>query len=497
MGTYEQYGFYQDRHTRSSILVKCIKDVCKPLGSFTVGGKQYLLDLAHRAVESKSLLTPVERPPDMKISMEGDMVFFTPDSITPAVQKQTNDSDPIKSDLTVIPGSKTTSQQPSIKTASKTRYKDRSKRGIPSKTDIVEIMVYADEVMCKRFFNLKNSDKTAGLEATRFFYALLVNEMDQVYQGFQDHPSNTARLAIRLLFSGILIACDSAGAPWSTNRTNASSDLSDFAKWQKNMKSKLNLKYDIAMGISGKIKGSGSTMTLGIGYTHAICNEQFGANIVYDTKFSTWLMTTSVHELGHNLGASHDQSQGCSGGHVMSVNQYTANASTATTQFEFTSCAVGAIKRIITKLGSSRCTLKHDFNDTQYDQYRAGAIGGDVLNLDFQCQAYYGSGSFACLKNNNTMCYRGVTCQSSSGCKGRLQLVKEHTECDTNKWCSKGKCVDKSTSGKDIPGTCFVHKICTLIKNLPIGDGCCQGLRNTSCCTLDKKQTSCSVKVPC
>ncbi|KAL3864262.1 hypothetical protein ACJMK2_005963 [Sinanodonta woodiana] len=390
-GTDERYGFYQDRHTRASILVKCMKDVCKPLGSFTVSGRQYILDLAHRAVESKSLLTPVERHPEMKISMEGDMVFYKSDSLAAAVQKQTNDSR-TESDVHVFPGFKTTPQHQESKHRNKTRIVRESEKGNPSGTDVVEIMVYTDEIMCNRFYALKNNDRTAGLEATRFYYALLVNEMDQVYQGFQEHPSNSAGLAIRLAFSGILIACDSAGAPWSTNRTNASSDLSDFATWHNNLKLKLNLKYDIAMGISGYV------VSFCVAFAHAICDAQAGASIIYDTRFSTWLMTTAVHELGHILGASHDQSHGCSGGFLMSVNAFTANTSTATTQYEFTNCAISAIERIITKLGSSRCTLNHNFNDTQYDQYRAGAIGGDVVSLDFQCQVYYGSGSFACLK---------------------------------------------------------------------------------------------------
>ncbi|KAK3578142.1 hypothetical protein CHS0354_010096 [Potamilus streckersoni] len=369
----------------------------------------------------------------------------------------------------------------------------RQKRAIPAGADIVEIMVYTDEVICNRFIALNNGDKNAGLEATRFYYALLINEIDTVYQPFQSHPSNTAGLDIRLFFSGIVISCGSTTAAWSSSGSSSSSDLSSFASWQSSQKTKYGFKYDIAMGISGKMKGS----VLGIAYVGTICNSQYGANVIYETPSSTWLMTTSAHELGHNLGASHDEDLGCPLGYIMSAYARTGTVATATTQYEFSTCSVGTIQTKISSLGSTRCTLNYNFNDTAYDEYRAGAIGGDVLSLDYQCQVYYGSGSSACRTNSSTMCYSGVYCQTSTGCNGRIQLVKERTQCDTNKWCVKGQCVDKITSGTNVPGDCFVYKTCVIQNKLPVGDGCCQGTVTTNCCVLGKRQSSCYVKVPC
>ncbi|KAK3590047.1 hypothetical protein CHS0354_041073 [Potamilus streckersoni] len=78
--------------------------------------------------------------------------------------------------------------------------------------------------------------------------------MDSIYQSFRTHPSNTAGLDIRLFLSGIVVACDSAAAKWSHNSGDSFSDGIDFASWQRLQKQQYNFKYDIAMGISGKMK---------------------------------------------------------------------------------------------------------------------------------------------------------------------------------------------------------------------------------------------------
>ncbi|KAK3590218.1 hypothetical protein CHS0354_041279 [Potamilus streckersoni] len=467
--TDEQYAFYQDKNTMASIMVRCNGELCKPIGTFSVKGKKYSLDLKGKPIESTSLVSPIADPPNIKVSMEGDMVILKTDPSKHVVQNQIQV-------FTQFPSQ--SGQEGS-----------RKIRSIPAGADIVEIMVYTDEVICSRFIDLNTGDKNAGLEATRFYYALLINEMDTVYQPFHRHPSNTAGLDIRLFFSGIVVSCGSTTATWSSDRHDPVTDITTFRKWQFSQKKIYSLKYDIAMGISGKIKD----YILGIAYRGFICDSQYGTNVIYETLNSTWLMITSAHELGHNLGSSHDNSTDCPMGYIMNPYAPNGNVSTAKTQYQFSNCSVRDIQRTLTSLGSTRCTLNHNFNDTAYDEYRAGAIGGDVLSLDYQCQVYYGSGSSACRTNSSTMCYSGVYCLTATGCKGRMHLVKERTQCDTNKWCVKGQCVKKTTSGKN----CFVYKTCVRQKFLPVGDGCCQGSVTTNCCKIKWYQSSCYVKVPC
>ncbi|KAK3590042.1 hypothetical protein CHS0354_041068 [Potamilus streckersoni] len=146
---------------------------------------------------------------------------------------------------------------------------------------------------------------------------------------------------------------------------------------------------------------------------------------------------------------------------------------------------------------SSRCTLRHNFDNIKYDNFRARAIGGEEFSVDFQCQLYFGSDSYACSTNSSSMCYNGVYCQTSTGCNGRMELVKEHTTCDHLKWCVKGQCVNISTGRVETPDDCIIYAKCQRKNNLLIGDGCCQGSVTTDCCMLGDRQSSCSMEIPC
>ncbi|KAK3590039.1 hypothetical protein CHS0354_041065 [Potamilus streckersoni] len=53
----------------------------------------------------------------------------------------------------------------------------RKKRAILAGTDIVEIMVFADDAICSRFTDLENGDKDAAIVVMGSYYALLVNEV--------------------------------------------------------------------------------------------------------------------------------------------------------------------------------------------------------------------------------------------------------------------------------------------------------------------------------
>ncbi|KAK3590219.1 hypothetical protein CHS0354_041280 [Potamilus streckersoni] len=130
----------------------------------------------------------------------------------------------------------------------------------------------------------------------------------------------------------------------------------------------------------------------------------------------------------------------------MSACATTETVATATKLYQF---RTSPTEHSNTFRGSTRCTLNHNFNDTAYDEYRAGAIGGDVLSLDYECQVYYGSGSSACRTKSSTMCYSGIYCRTSTGCNGRMHLVKEHTQCDTNKYLNSllAKALKFSTCG--------------------------------------------------
>ncbi|KAL3863924.1 hypothetical protein ACJMK2_005645 [Sinanodonta woodiana] len=479
--TDEQYGFYQDQQMQASIMVRCSKGICRPIGSFTAKGQRYHLSLDGEPIESSSLLSPVKEQPIVNISRENDMVIVTEGAAN-------NDANNVEQD----PNARTlmSTLVPEMNASQKD---SRKKRAIPVGTDIVEIMVYVDDAICSSFMALSNDNRNAAIVTMRAYYALLVNEMDSVFKPFNNHPDNTAGLDIRLFYSGIVTSCTSVGSAWSKAANKAGTDLSEFAAWQHSKRTNSNIKYDIAMGISGRKKGS----ELGIAYVGSICNTPYAALVVYESSSSTFLMTTAVHELAHNLGARHDQPAGCTGTYLMNAYASTGTEATAKTQYEFSSCSVQQIQTKISGLGSDRCTLKHNFNDTRYDALRARAIGGEKFSLDFQCQLYFGPTSYACSVNSSTMCYSGVYCQTPAGCDGKLQLVKEHTTCDDLKWCVKGECVNIYTGGVETPDGCVIYSTCQRKNKQLEGDGCCQGSVTTDCCMLGERQSSCSMEVPC
>ncbi|KAL3863925.1 hypothetical protein ACJMK2_005646 [Sinanodonta woodiana] len=479
--TDEQYGFYQDQHMQASIMVRCSKGICRPIGSFTTRGQRYHLSLDGEPIESSSLLSPVKEQPILNISRQNDMVIVT--------ETVSNDDDKNEN---LVPNARTL-MSTLVPEMNDSQQDSRKKRAIPVGTDIVELMVYVDDAICSSFMALSNDNRNAAIVTMRAYYALLVNEMDSVFKPFKNHPHNTAGLDIRLFYSGIVTSCSSSVIGWSTKGKNSRADLYNFAEWQEEKKNTSGLKYDIAMGISGRIKG----IELGIAYVGSICKALYGSLVVYQCDWSTFLMTTAVHELVHNLGARHDQPSGCTGTYLMNEYASTGTEATAQTQYEFSSCSVQQIQTKISSLGSDRCTLKHNFNDTRYDALRARAIGGEKFSLEFQCQLFFGPTSYACSVNSSTMCYSGVYCQTSTGCDGRMQLVKEHTTCDDLKWCVKGQCVNINEGRVETPDSCVIYSTCKRRNKQLEGDGCCQGSVTTDCCMLGERQSSCSMEVPC
>ncbi|KAK3590046.1 hypothetical protein CHS0354_041072 [Potamilus streckersoni] len=136
--TSEILGFYQDRNNQASMMVICKEELCKPIGTFAVNGQRYKLNLEGKSIESTSLLSPVENPPKVNISREGDMITVKLDSSSADGQNLTQVFSPLNLNGNDVPEYLNSQQD--------------SSNGIviPSGTDIVEIMVYTDEVICKR-----------------------------------------------------------------------------------------------------------------------------------------------------------------------------------------------------------------------------------------------------------------------------------------------------------------------------------------------------------
>ncbi|XP_052253235.1 mucin-5AC-like [Dreissena polymorpha] len=185
----------------------------------------------------------------------------------------------------------------------------------------------------------------------------------------------------------------------------------------------------------------------GVQHEHAMAltgTTSFKYSINEFTDFNVaWVAS---HELGHALGADHDNSDLCPPGrNVMSSYLFTPTASTADTYTKFSTCSAFAITSQHNAL--TDCTANNGFTDTQFRNFFcSGLLGQRDSTLDLQCKKATGfSRSTACgTVVGDVGCFSSnqVTCRNSVGnCIIPLRFVWNGTPCGSGTICFKGRCV--------------------------------------------------------
>ncbi|XP_068740001.1 A disintegrin and metalloproteinase with thrombospondin motifs 6-like [Montipora capricornis] len=303
----------------------------------------------------------------------------------------------------------------------------------------IESMIVVEKVMTKFY----------GAEAIKTYVPTIVN----IAHGLLADASIGAN--IKYIISKLLILTDEDMGGLVLHN-HAGTLLTNFCNWTVGQNvgddsdpahfdhAALISKYNFCRN-KGQNEGEGCGTILGLADLKGMCTPGSSCTLSKDTGLGTAF--TMAHETAHNLGSEHDaEGNQCEDG----VNIMASKASGKITAFDWSSCS----RKYITKF----------LETAQADCLNDGANNlvpiplekpGILYNGNTQCEQMFGKGSRVCdipdLKAK--MCVN-LHCEKPDGyCTSNDEPAAEGTECDTNKWCSYGRCVTKGTKGdKDVNG---------------------------------------------
>ncbi|XP_027760927.1 disintegrin and metalloproteinase domain-containing protein 28 [Empidonax traillii] len=151
----------------------------------------------------------------------------------------------------------------------------------------LELYIVADNTM------YKNRDKDVNAIRQRIFG--IVNYINTVYKAINIHVA----------LVGLEVWTDGDKCPLSRN---AGLTLDAFAKWRRSdlLKRKKNDNAQLITGLD--FEGT----TIGLAFLKSICSNLYSAGIIQDhSRNEIAVAATMAHEMGHNLGMSHD-TEACS-----------------------------------------------------------------------------------------------------------------------------------------------------------------------------------------
>ncbi|XP_028830686.1 A disintegrin and metalloproteinase with thrombospondin motifs 19-like, partial [Denticeps clupeoides] len=179
--------------------------------------------------------------------------------------------------------------------------------------------------------------------------------------------------------------------------------------------------------------------TVGIAYLSGMCSEKRKCILAEDNGLS--LAFTIAHEMGHNMGVSHDNDHpSCADGlHIMS-GEWIKGQNLG--DLSWSSCSRVDVEKFLRSKASSCLSQTDPFSLNSVIQ--PSKLPGISYTADEQCQILFGPTASHCKKMHNVMC-AGLWCNVDGeiDCKTKLDPPMDGTECDTGKWCRAGECVSR------------------------------------------------------
>ncbi|TRY58962.1 hypothetical protein DNTS_033931 [Danionella cerebrum] len=250
----------------------------------------------------------------------------------------------------------------------------RKKRNLPQ-TKYVELALVVDNLR----YVYKNSNKTA----VRDEMVQLANLLDTYYK----------QLNIRVSLIGLKIF--DTENPFNVNG-NAGDVLGRFVDWRR-QELVPQLRNDVAQLVVGQ-SGAYPGGVLGMAFVGTVCSvSSAGAISVFSNNNLQYYSTVAAHELGHNLGMSHDTSGcGCDGSCIMAPS---ASGST-----KFSACSSKAFENLIQR-GAGACLRNQPVQDNIITVPRCG---NGILETGEECDC-------GAPQNCSNKCCNAATCTFTKG----------------------------------------------------------------------------------
>ncbi|XP_055731523.1 A disintegrin and metalloproteinase with thrombospondin motifs 19-like [Salvelinus fontinalis] len=302
----------------------------------------------------------------------------------------------------------------------------------------VETVVVADPAMVSYH----------GSEAAKRFILTIMNMVFNLFQ----HKSLGIQINIRLTKLVLLHETPSdmyighhgekmleSFCRWQQEEYGKKSVMSDFStRWREDLPS-----VDTAILITRKdfcVHKDEPCDTVGIAYLSGMCSERRKCILAEDNGLN--LAFTIAHEMGHNMGVSHDNDhQSCADGlHIMS-GEWVKGQNLG--DVSWSGCSRDDVEKFLRSKASS-CLLQTDplsLNSVILPFKHPGM----TYTADEQCQILFGATASHCQNMQYVMC-SGLWCRvdGEKDCKTKLDPPMDGTECDPGKWCRAGECVSRA-----------------------------------------------------
>ncbi|XP_078269685.1 disintegrin and metalloproteinase domain-containing protein 9 [Rhinoraja longicauda] len=229
----------------------------------------------------------------------------------------------------------------------------RVKRAILGRTNYVELVLVVDNDK----YNLHNRNET-----------LIQNQMVELVHFVNGFYSS---LNVGVILTGLAIWKDEDQIAITSNAREV---LDNFIRWRERILLP-ELQHDSGHLILGKEQFRG---ILGLAFVGTVCSFRLGAGIdVFAGSDVPRAATLLAHELGHNLGISHDDGRTCqcpdSGGCIMS--------GTLTRSSNFTDCSESDFINLIER----RQGLCLQNKPNEEDQYTLPSCGNNIVDEEEEC----------------------------------------------------------------------------------------------------------------
>ncbi|XP_073424908.1 A disintegrin and metalloproteinase with thrombospondin motifs 17 isoform X1 [Dendrobates tinctorius] len=188
--------------------------------------------------------------------------------------------------------------------------------------------------------------------------------------------------------------------------------------------------------------------TVGIAYLGGACSPKRKCVLAEDNGLN--LAFTIAHELGHNMGMSHDDDHpSCAGrSHIMSGEWIKGRSPS---DLSWSTCSREELENFL-KSKVSSCLLATDPR-SHHAVRLPHKLPGMHYSASEQCQILFGSNATFCKNMEHLMC-AGLWClvEGDASCKTKLDPPLDGTECGADKWCRAGECVSKTPIPHHVDG---------------------------------------------